>query len=146
MSNYSIPHSHLEVFGGVRRRLTRLLGNRAGTLGLGPRQLIALRHVHREGALSMRALGELLSIDPAAVTRMVSSMEKSGWVKRKINSDDRRQAVVSLAPKAASKMAQIDAIYDSLSKTMVSLMSKKEQSLFMDLLIRVDQSLAAVEN
>lgn len=67
-----------------------------GESGLGTGQPKLLVHLERQGPCSQRELAEYFEIDPAAVSRMLCALEKSGFVTRKAHPESRRKDLVEL--------------------------------------------------
>jgi DNA-binding MarR family transcriptional regulator len=65
--------------------------------GLNPTQFTLLQAIDRSGPSSQKALGELLGIDTATLTRTLAPLERRGWV-RADEGTDRRQTRWSLTP------------------------------------------------
>jgi DNA-binding MarR family transcriptional regulator len=53
--------------------------------------------------LSMNQLSEIISIDNAAVTRHVDTLEKNGMVTREPAENDRRKIMISITPKGIAE-------------------------------------------
>lgn len=53
-------------------------------------------YLSRNGASSQRKLADYNNIDPAAVCRMLDSLQKGGFVSRKLDSVDRRRELIEL--------------------------------------------------
>ncbi|MFA5489356.1 MAG: MarR family transcriptional regulator [Candidimonas sp.] len=57
-----------------------------------------LLSLHQEGDLSQKSLAARLGIDPAALTRLIKSIEQLGWVRRERDAQDNRLTIVTLTP------------------------------------------------
>lgn len=77
-------------------------------LGLGAGQPKLLSYLAGHGPCRQRELAGYFEIDPAAVCRMLDSLEKGGFILRSAQAGDRRADVVQLTEKgvAASKAWQ----------------------------------------
>ncbi len=69
----------------------------AKSMGLEVSELMALEHLQAAGPMTLRRLGERLSMSPGAVTALVDRLEARGYVVRVPNPEDRRSALVCLA-------------------------------------------------
>ena len=67
-------------------------------LGLGAGQPKLLGYLSRNGASSQRQLADYFEVDPAAVSRMLDSLQKGGFVTRRPDDNDRRRDLVELTP------------------------------------------------
>lgn len=63
---------------------------RAAAYGLSSAQWRLLVHVLREGPVPQARLADLLEIEPISVSRLIDRMQKSGWVMRQPDPNDRR--------------------------------------------------------
>lgn len=71
------------------------LEDRLNGTGVSPAQFMAMAHLTALGAMSQRALSNLLSITPATAVRLVDRMERDGWVTRQPDPDDGRVNLVA---------------------------------------------------
>ena len=71
-------------------------------LGLGAGQPKLLWYLAGHGPCRQRELAEYFEIDPAAVCRMLDSLEKGGFVARSAQQGDRRADVVRLTEKGGA--------------------------------------------
>jgi DNA-binding MarR family transcriptional regulator len=67
-------------------------------LGLTHPQYLAMLALWQHGALSVKALGELLHLEPATISPLVKRLEQSGLVTRTRSSSDERSIDVALTP------------------------------------------------
>ncbi len=67
-------------------------------LGLTHPQYLAMLALWQHGTLSVKALGELLHLEPATVSPLVKRLEQSGLVTRTRSSSDERSIDVVLTP------------------------------------------------
>ena len=69
-----------------------------GELGLGAGQPKLLGYLKRNGPCGQRELASYCEIDPAAVSRMLESLEKGGFVTRRADDQDKRRDLIALTP------------------------------------------------
>lgn len=67
--------------------------------GLSMSQIDCLYHVATKGALSMRALGELIGLTPSAMTATADRLVGQGLIQRSIHPNDRRVTLLSATPR-----------------------------------------------
>lgn len=60
------------------------------------KQIILLGHVYEHGKLNTGEISEILGITPSAVSQMLGKLEKSGYIKRSINPNNRREIIVEM--------------------------------------------------
>ena len=63
-----------------------------------PQQFWLLRHLRRQGPMSIGELAEVLSISPSSATIACKRLEKAGLLTRERQSDDERVVQVALTP------------------------------------------------
>lgn len=61
------------------------------------KQLITLNQLEKKGRMLTGELATLLNITPSAVSQMLNKLEKKQFIRRFINSDNRREIFVELA-------------------------------------------------
>ena len=91
----SIAHSLHERFS----RLNRQLRSMDLPYGVTPERLSALSTICTQGPISMTALAEAEKVRPATMSRMVSSLEADGYVRRLNDKSDRRGVLVAVTAK-----------------------------------------------
>src|SRR6201997_3064518 len=79
-------------------RLSRRM-RRHQLAGLTPTQLAALSTVERSGPLRLGDLAAAEGIAPSTLTRLVSALEESGYVRRDADPKDARASTLAITPK-----------------------------------------------
>lgn len=108
------------LLGALLHDATRLVGKqfalRASAHGLSSAQWRLLVHVLREGPVSQARLADWLEIEPISVSRLIDRMQKSGWVMRQPDPQDRRVQLISATESTLAirheLKAMATAIYD----------------------------------
>lgn len=70
----------------------------ARRMGFGISEVAALEHLHSEGELTPKQLGERLYMSSGAVTALVDRLERSGHLERVPNPRDRRSSLLRPTP------------------------------------------------
>lgn len=86
-----------EGLGGQWRRALRI----------SPSERLALIHLRESGPLVMSELGALIPVSRAAMTSLVDSLAKAGYVRRHPDSSDRRRIVVELSERPFTLVAPV---------------------------------------
>jgi DNA-binding MarR family transcriptional regulator len=93
------PPDHTELASALRlsllrtaRRLRSQRVNTAVTLS----QLSALATVGKCGPLSAGEIAAIERVQPPSMTKILASLESSGWVERSSQPDDRRQSIIAI--------------------------------------------------
>ena len=80
--------------------------------------------------ISVSELGERVSLDSSTLTGIIDRMERSSYVERKTNPDDRRSALVFLTPKAREVAPSILKFADELDASLRQPFSQEEMATF----------------
>jgi DNA-binding MarR family transcriptional regulator len=67
-------------------------------------QLQALLTIERHQHINLARLGEALGALPSSTSRLCDRLEATGWVRRSVSPDDRRELTLSLTPAGAAEM------------------------------------------
>lgn len=108
-------------------------------LGTGQPKLIVYLAVH--GPCRQRELAEYFEIDPAAVCRMLDSLEKGGFVVRTEEKTDRRADVVQLTQKGLDASKAWEQCCAELEHKMLQGFSEQEVRQFSQYLARAYHNL-----
>ncbi|WP_243252506.1 MarR family winged helix-turn-helix transcriptional regulator [Anaeromassilibacillus sp. 1001302B_160321_C8] len=103
-------------------------------MGTGQPKLLV--HLERQGPCSQRELAEYFEIDPAAVSRMLCALEKSGFVTRKAHPESRRKDLVELTEQGHTMAKIWRGNYQKMEEIMLKGFSDQERAQFADYLIR----------
>ena len=110
-------------------------------------QFQALRHIAQHGSCTIGGLAEGLGISQPAATMLVDRMVRRGLVRRVPGRSDRRQAELTLTPRADELLARAEAERAQRLSKILSLMkpSEREQFLeslecFIDAALKVEQA------
>lgn len=87
-------------------RLARRLRNERAEDGPTPSQLAVMGTLFREGPRTLRELAEIERVQPPSMTRIIAALEAGGWVTKRGDSDDKRQVIVTVTPRAEEWVAQ----------------------------------------
>jgi DNA-binding MarR family transcriptional regulator len=116
--------------GRVMRRVYDYYEKRLSPFGLTPPQYFVFGALWMGDGITIGDLGGRVSLDSSTLTGIIDRMEKSGYVERKINPDDRRSALVLLTKKARELGPHILEFADELDATLRQPFSKKDIATF----------------
>lgn len=71
-----------------------------------------------------------LRLDKTTVARALLSLEKKGYVRREVNSDNRRKNLLSITPLGKENIADVVGVYDEWLCKISSCLSDEEQAQF----------------
>ena len=110
-------------------------------LGLGFGQPKILGYLSRNGASSQRQLADFYDIDPAAVCRMLDSLQKGGFVSRKLDSADKRRELIELTGAGRKAYEQWQGYCREVEQRMLSGFTEEERACFSAYLFRAYRNL-----
>jgi len=123
------------AFERIGRLLRPLNVSAAGGLVLG--------QLRDHGPMSPSELGDRLIVTRATVTGLLDSLERRGFVRRSAHPIDRRSLVVEITPLGLETVQQVRAIVHRNETAWMSVLSDAELVVYIDLLHRIQESLAA---
>jgi DNA-binding MarR family transcriptional regulator len=123
------------AFERIGRLLRPLNVSAAGGLVLG--------QLRDHGPMSPSELGDRLIVTRATVTGLLDSLERRGFVRRSANAADRRSLVVEITPAGLEVIQQVRTIIHSNETAWMSALSDAELRAYIDLLHRIQDSIAA---
>lgn len=126
----------MRAFGAQRAYLRP----RVEELGLGPGQPKLLVYLAVHGPSSQRELAEFFECDPGAVSRMLDSLERAGFVVS-APGRDRRTKAVTLTERGLSAARAWDEVCAGEQEVMLAGFSPDERAVFADLLSRARANL-----
>ena len=128
--------------GRVMRRVYDFYEQRLSPFGLTPPQYFVFNALWMGDGISVGELGERVSLDSSTLTGIIDRMERSGYVERRPNPDDRRSVLVLLTAKARELGPNILEFANELDATLRQPFSHEEMDTFERLL----RSLAEVSD
>lgn len=99
----------------------------------------------QEGALSHGRMAETLAKDKAALTRLVSSLQRAGLVQRQTDARDRRAIRVSLTDRGKAAASSLRRVIEELHRRIYAGIDEKEFELCRDVLARILENIRAME-
>ena len=112
-------------------------------LGLGTGQPKLLGYLRRRGPCGQRELADYCEIDPAAVCRMLDSLQRGGFVTRRPDEQDKRRDLIALTPAGERAHEGWRERCRSMEEQMLAGFSPEERERFADYLGRAYRNLKA---
>ena len=145
----TLPETPSPTLGYVVADLTRLFGRvfdrRSAHLGLTRAQWRALKRIHLHEGLTQAALAELLDMEPIAVGRVVDRLQKSGFVERRADPEDRRCWRLHLLPQSMQVMDGITALSEQLREEALAGIEANDRDTTMRVLAQVRDNLSRLD-
>jgi DNA-binding MarR family transcriptional regulator len=116
--------------GRVMRRVYEYYERRLSPFGLTPPQYFVFNALWMGDGVTIGELGDRVSLDSSTLTGIIDRMEKSDYVERKPNPDDRRSVLVFLTERARELGPHILEFADELDVTLKQPFSKKDIATF----------------
>lgn len=114
-------------------------------IGLTPGQPKLITALHRHGSCTQRELAELCEIDPAAVCRMLDTLERDGLVTAS-GGGGRRSGPVSLTPAGEDVFKKWSLRCAEMESVMLAGFDEQEQRQFADYLARAYRNLGGKQD
>lgn len=100
------------------------LDKRLKPLGLSQAKWRTLLHLSRAtDTLTQKKLATQMNIEGPTLVGLLDRLEKDNWIKRCVDSSDRRIKIIQLTPKAKIALKKIHATVDQLRDELVSTLS-----------------------
>ena len=109
-------------------------------LGLGTGQPKLLAYLAFYGPCSQKELASYFEIDPAAVCRMLDTLERNGFVNR-VPGSDRRGGLVQLTDEGRRVQEAWSSRCEEMEQTLLQGFSEEERAAFADYLVRAYRNL-----
>lgn len=106
-------------------------------IGLGSGQPKIIAYLASQGACRQRQLADYFEIDPAAVSRMLDSLEKGGFLTRRVDKSNRRADIVELTEKGREANDAWQAHCREMEQIMLDGFTPEERERFAQYLSRV---------
>ena len=121
----------------VKRRMDDQLEQEMAPLGLTAAQFIVLINLHHQVHSTPAEFCRLLDYDPGAMTRLISRIEKKGFIRRVQNLDDRRSVCLELTEAGQALCPQVIPSVCNAFNQLLSGFSPAEAQLFESMLQRI---------
>jgi len=116
--------------GRVMRRVYDHYEKRLSPFNLTPPQYFVFNALWMGDGISIGELGERVSLDSSTLTGIIDRMERSGYVERQLNPQDRRSVLVFLTTKAREVGPRILEFADELDASLRQQFSEEEMDSF----------------
>lgn len=130
----------------IARILRHKFDVRAKDLGLTRAQWQVLGMLRRCPGISQVRLADKLEVRPITLTRLLDRLEKTGWVERRLDADDRRVRRLYLTAQVSSVVRRMRALGLDLRQEAISGISQQEHATLVDLLKRIKINLGPLSS
>lgn len=130
----------------IARLLKKNFDRRVRDIGLTRAQWLAVGVVRRHPGISQAELADYLDVEPITVARTIDRLEKSGWIERRPDPQDRRVKRLSLTPRVQGVVEQMRAVSMGLRGEASRGLSSKDHQLLLRLLKQMKDNLTTLSN
>lgn len=114
-------------------------------IGLGSGQPKLLTYLCLNGSCNQRELADYFEIDPAAVSRMLESMKKGGFIERAPDERNRRSEIITPTEKGRSASEKWRCACTHMERQLLRGFTPEETVRFADLLSRAYRNLKTAQ-
>ncbi len=130
----------MESFGNFKHALHQSLAPLCKQYDISVQQLHILRLINRHAdGMTTTQLADMAQITPGAISQFVDQLADKGFIRRALDTTDRRVTIISIAPEAADRMSVLQTAQRELLENLFSCLSDEELSIFITLLKKVDR-------
>ncbi len=98
------------------RRLSQLYDAAIAESGLKTTQRAILSEIGRAGAINVGRLATALVMDPGALAHTLKPLARDGLIAISVDSNDRRNRLVTLTPTGSARLAASDALWEQAQR------------------------------
>ena len=121
----------------IGREVNKLVIRTMKETGIGSGELDLIHAVRHSPGASQREIGEQLNMDKGAVARRAASLEKKGYLIRRISPEDGRVQMLFATEKAESLKCSKAAVETAFYEWLLEELTEEEQETFASLLDRL---------
>lgn len=126
----------------ITARFSRYLGPvYAERYGLNRAAWRTLAYVARRGPLSPKDIGSSIVIDPAMITRAITTLVKKRFLRRTVDEADRRRVVLRVTARGQEVFNEISGVIAGLEKVLLETLTDAEKATFSTILDKIDGQL-----
>jgi DNA-binding MarR family transcriptional regulator len=97
---------------------------------------IVLRSLQR-GPLTVAEAAACLMLSPSAASRAIDRLVRDGYVRREENPDDRRQKLLTLAPRGAELLGEMEGVAVERFRALFGMLDEGERETMRGLMLRM---------
>ena len=126
----------------IVRRMRTQAEHAMGGLEVGFPEQLVLMHLKANGSMTQDALAAGIDIDKGAIAKTIAKLEAKDLITRQVNPRNKREKIVSLAPKAHQITQAMEDARASLNATLFAGFTPEEISQTCALLERMAQNVS----
>jgi len=134
----------MEVFRALFRLIRvhgQLVFRMTAQKGFFPGQAVAVSAIARKPGISQRELADCLHVAPPTVANMLKSLEKAGFVEKKVDSVDQRFVRLQLTEKGVNAAENVDKIFSEICEVSLEGLDDEKKQVLIDLLSKITENM-----
>lgn len=130
----------------LEREITGQLRSETGCCGVSLAQCHTLLELESAGSLSLSDLADRFALDQSTLSRTVDNMVRCGWLKRKVNPDDRRAVRLELTPSGQKKAQSIHAGCDEFYVQLFEALTPENRKMAYDGIVALADAMRSLKS
>lgn len=110
-------------------------------IGLYPGQEFFLRCIIENNGLTQRELANLTRRESATITKAIQRLENSGYIKRKVDSHDKRRTHIYITDLGVQTYKQVESFHKNESEAFQKILTEEDVEHFLAILKKIKQGL-----
>ncbi|MGI9510146.1 MAG: MarR family winged helix-turn-helix transcriptional regulator [Geminicoccaceae bacterium] len=130
----------------VSRLMRAWFDERAQALGLTRAQWRVLVHLGPRQGINQTSLAEILELDNVTLSRHIDRLERSGWLERRPDPEDRRAWRLYLSEASRPTLSKMETLAAEAQAVALADLSPDQRALFVETLVKIKENLAPKAN
>lgn len=127
----------------IARKLMFKADKKTNELGLNSQQGRVIQYIYnnQDKNLIQKDLADVFGRTTASITSMLSGLEKKGYIRREIPSDNERQKNIYVDEKGIELIDTFNKIFIELEEELISSLTEEEREIFLSILIKINNKM-----
>ena len=127
----------------IARKLMFKADKKTNELGLNSQQGRVIQYIYnnQDKNLIQKDLADVFGRTTASITSMLSGLEKKGYIRREIPSDNERQKNIYVDEKGIELIDTFNKNFIELEEELISSLTEEEREIFLSILIKINNKM-----
>lgn len=127
----------------IARKLMFKADKKTNELGLNSQQGRVIQYIYnnQDKNLIQKDLADVFGRTTASITSMLSGLEKKGYIRREIPSDNERQKNIYVEEKGIELIDTFNKNFIELEEELISSLTEEEREMFLSILIKINNKM-----
>lgn len=127
----------------IARKLMFKADKKTNELGLNSQQGRVIQYIYnnQDKNLIQKDLADVFGRTTASITSMLSGLEKKGYIRREIPSDNERQKNIYVEEKGIELIDTFNKNFIELEEELISSLTEEEREIFLSILIKINNKM-----